>query len=377
MRSAQRVSRFAWVAVCCGVAGAVVSAPADGGSGGRERTATNTPPVKTGRTASYVSPTAPTRVAKEVEAPLVGFVPAPPGGDVATGATCVFDVTGTASMDVLGDVDNVVVKLDVAGCVGATAGAVVSMNGVAWDVTITGGLCPGCAPTSWVGHVGVYFDDNVAPDGVGLFLLPGVVIESPGTLPFSSGGMIKFDVAGIPVIALPDGVLRMEFFEQFDDVDGQQDGNWDSGTLTIQVGVCGNGVTETGEACDGNDDAACPGACQGDCTCIVPPGACGDNVVDPGEACDGTDDAACPGQCLPNCTCPTPVCGNNITQPGEDCDGADDALCPGECQADCTCPPPVGIPTVSAWGMIVMAILLLGAGGVLAVRRRGSAAAGT
>ncbi|MFQ5413378.1 MAG: IPTL-CTERM sorting domain-containing protein [Phycisphaerae bacterium] len=138
--------------------------------------------------------------------------------------------------------------------------------------------------------------------------------------------------------------------------------------------VCGNNITEPGEQCDGTDDAACPGLCLPNCTCPAP--VCGNNVTEAGEQCDGTDDAACPGQCLPNCTCPQPVCGNNITEPGEDCDGTDDAACPGQCQPDCTCPPDGAIPTVSEWGMIVMAILLLGAGGVLAVRRRGSAAAG-
>lgn len=71
---------------------------------------------------------------------------------------------------------------------------------------------------------------------------------------------------------------------------------------------------------------------------------CGDNVADPGEACDGTDDAACPGLCQADCTCPAPVCGNNVVEVGEVCDGTSDAACPGLCQADCSCgvaPPPV------------------------------------
>lgn len=34
--------------------------------------------------------------------------------------------------------------------------------------------------------------------------------------------------------------------------------------------VCGNGIRESGEACDGDDDAACPGGCGTDCTCTNP-----------------------------------------------------------------------------------------------------------
>jgi hypothetical protein len=34
--------------------------------------------------------------------------------------------------------------------------------------------------------------------------------------------------------------------------------------------ACGNGVVEGAEACDGGDDAACPGACFADCQCGVP-----------------------------------------------------------------------------------------------------------
>ena len=52
------------------------------------------------------------------------------------------------------------------------------------------------------------------------------------------------------------------------------DGDGDS-TAVVDMGVfetpaapvCGNNVTETGETCDGTDDAACPGQCQIDCTC--------------------------------------------------------------------------------------------------------------
>jgi hypothetical protein len=97
---------------------------------------------------------------------------------------------------------------------------------------------------------------------------------------------------------------------------------------------CGNGALDGGEQCDGSNDAACPGACQANCTCP----SCGDNAVNgPSEECDGSDDDACPGACQANCTCTTGTCGNGMAEFGEECDGADAAACPGACQTNCTC----------------------------------------
>lgn len=125
--------------------------------------------------------------------------------------------------------------------------------------------------------------------------------------------------------------------------------------------ICGdNIVNQAGEDCDGTDDSACPGECGPKCTCPPPP-VCGDNVVNQAsEQCDGKDSAACPGACLSNCTCPPdPTCGDGIVnQKNEECDGSDDAACPGECGSDCTCPGEA-VPTVSQWGLIAMALMLL------------------
>jgi hypothetical protein len=132
-------------------------------------------------------------------------------------------------------------------------------------------------------------------------------------------------------------------------------------------------INQAGEECDGTNDTACPGRClpPGDPNeCECPEIICGDNIVNqPSEVCDGTDDAACPGQCLLDCTCPVVICGDDVVnQPGEMCDGADDAACPGECLPDCTC---LGvIPTVSAWGTVIMTLLLLAAGKIYFGRRR-------
>lgn len=68
--------------------------------------------------------------------------------------------------------------------------------------------------------------------------------------------------------------------------------------------VCGNGIVEAGEACDGTAAPSCPAECQADCTC--PPPLCGNGVREGSEACDGADAAACPAGCLSDCTCASP-----------------------------------------------------------------------
>lgn len=102
--------------------------------------------------------------------------------------------------------------------------------------------------------------------------------------------------------------------------------------------VCGNGVREGDEACDGAADAACPGLCTASCACAPP--TCGDQRVNQAsEQCDGSDDAACPGQCQPGCVC-LGVCGDGIVnQPSEQCDGG--ASCGDPALVGCR---PVGDP---------------------------------
>lgn len=104
--------------------------------------------------------------------------------------------------------------------------------------------------------------------------------------------------------------------------------------------LCGNDVRESGESCDGSDAAACPGLCQGDCSC--PPPVCGNGTIEAGEQCEGSDPGQCPtAVCDPDCTCEDPSCGNDVIEAGEECDGADPGACPtGVCDPDCTCAGP-------------------------------------
>jgi len=118
--------------------------------------------------------------------------------------------------------------------------------------------------------------------------------------------------------------------------------------------VCGNGVLEAGETCDGSDlageDCLSFGwflgslACGSDCAfdvsgCVGGGPQCGNWVVEWGEECDTNDlgGGVCenigmsPGTlaCKPDCTydrsgCGAPAsCGNGILDGVEECDGAD------------------------------------------------------
>lgn len=56
------------------------------------------------------------------------------------------------------------------------------------------------------------------------------------------------------------------------------------GTL---IPSCGDDVRAGSEACDGADLGGCPQACGSDCTCASPPPVCGNGVIEQGEECDG------------------------------------------------------------------------------------------
>lgn len=121
---------------------------------------------------------------------------------------------------------------------------------------------------------------------------------------------------------------------------------------------CGNSLIEGTEQCDGTElgGATCsslPGgfaggtlACTDGCTfdttgCTMEPPVCGDGLVDPGEDCDGDElgGATCQSVgeftggilgCTQQCTFDTsgclhqpPACGNGVLDQGEDCDGED------------------------------------------------------
>ena len=152
------------------------------------------------------------------------------GAGAQEGIVVNYDISGAQSWDSLSALSNEVHAIDVATLIGLPAGTAVTMNGIGWDVTIetVGG--------SWLSEAQMYFDDNIAPDLTGLFLTAGAGDGFPGLATYASGGIIDLSDNGIANIALPDGVLRLEFFEGFDDAAGVVDANY-LATSTLQLDI--------------------------------------------------------------------------------------------------------------------------------------------
>jgi len=72
------------------------------------------------------------------------------------------------------------------------------------------------------------------------FLQPGNMANFPGTQTFASGGIVPLINEDFPGLILPDGMLRIEFFETFDDETFGEPGGpaiadaFLSGSLTLQ-----------------------------------------------------------------------------------------------------------------------------------------------
>ncbi len=139
------------------------------------------------------------------------------------------DISGTESWDGYGDPSNTVILVDTAALLGLPSGTPTEFHGIGWDVTIQ------TVGASWLSEAKIYFDDNIAPDGSGLFLTPGVSDSFAGTGTYTSGGIIDLLDNGIPDVILPDGILRMEFYEGFDDYADAVDAVWLQGVLQLDI----------------------------------------------------------------------------------------------------------------------------------------------
>ncbi|MBL0922335.1 MAG: hypothetical protein IBJ10_09440 [Phycisphaerales bacterium] len=136
------------------------------------------------------------------------------------------NVANLTSVDGLSSPNNTVMLYDIGAFIG-NAGGTVTMTSIGWDVT---GEALGA---SWQSEMRFYFDDNVAPDLTGLFLRP-LSANAPGVGSNASGGQIDLTDNAIPNIVLPNGILRLELFESFDDGPGV-DGIWRSGFLYVGI----------------------------------------------------------------------------------------------------------------------------------------------
>ncbi|WP_313168157.1 PEP-CTERM sorting domain-containing protein [Massilia oculi] len=131
-------------------------------------------------------------------------------------APITFDVTGIQSHGLYGDADNTVVLLDV--------GANSVITSIAYDFTLT------ADSPSWLADMVVAFENSKQTEGV--FFTPGIAEWFPGTLSYS--GFADLVELGLAFEVGVDGILRLEFFEDYDDLLGV-DGQWDFGTITFNV----------------------------------------------------------------------------------------------------------------------------------------------
>lgn len=148
----------------------------------------------------------------------VGTTDLPQASTARQGQTVQVPVAGIESRDAFGAPGNIVVNVNV--------GPNALITGIGWNVTVEAlgeswlsEMRVGCTPTG--GTTGVFF--GVVPT------------QAPGVGSGTSNGIIKLNTTAVPEFQVgADGLLRMEFFESFDDAAGVVDGIWRSGFITVQ-----------------------------------------------------------------------------------------------------------------------------------------------
>jgi PEP-CTERM motif len=156
--------------------------------------------------------------AKGVESYLRGSVG---GAPVVAGSLSdtVINVAGITSIGEEGAPGNSVLTFNV--------GAGASVIGIGWDVNVS------AFDPSWLSELTVGFGSSSVSE---LVLAVGAGDDGPGlNAAYTSEGVVDLVGLGFNFNVGADGVLRVEFFEGFDDASVSPDGIWNSGALTIQV----------------------------------------------------------------------------------------------------------------------------------------------
>lgn len=141
------------------------------------------------------------------------FSPAQPQG---LSVDCLdFEGRDIDSWDGLDDADNIVIDLNI--------GAGNTLTGVGWDIGIA------TIGASWLSEATIQHSDSTgSADPNAINLNVGAGLDNSGDQDFSSGGAIlDFSDNGLPdITAGPDGILRLQFFETFDDNADAIDANY-------------------------------------------------------------------------------------------------------------------------------------------------------
>jgi len=130
------------------------------------------------------------------------------------GAQACVDMTGINSWDSLDDADNVFIDVDISSSL--------KVVGVAWDVGIAS------IGDSWLADASVLVSNSSgSADANAVILSPGFQVEAPGNQEFSSGGVVMFADEELPEVEPNgDGIVRLQFFEGFDDLPDAIDSEW-------------------------------------------------------------------------------------------------------------------------------------------------------
>ncbi len=132
----------------------------------------------------------------------------------SSGPAACIHINNIDSLDGLDDPDNVVLDFFI--------GAGNELTGLSWDINIA------TAGVSWLSDATIQFSSSDGSADPNAFnLAPGFGQNMPGAMDFSSNGIVPF--ASIPmnnVVVNADGILRLQFFESFDDVSDVPDAIW-------------------------------------------------------------------------------------------------------------------------------------------------------
>ena len=135
----------------------------------------------------------------------------------AFAAPLVFNVSGVQSVGALGSTGNTVVNLNV--------GANAHITSIGYDINLT------AFDPSYLSEISLFFSNSSGSEGI--YFAPGFADAAPGTASYAE----FFDLVGLgfDFVVGADGILRLEFYEDFNDASVAVDGIWNFGTLTFGV----------------------------------------------------------------------------------------------------------------------------------------------
>jgi MYXO-CTERM domain-containing protein len=149
----------------------------------------------------------------------------------ASAQTAVLNIPAdTPTWDGPGSTNNVVLTFDVASLMGFAPGTPVTLQSLSWDVNIE------TLGESWLREARMLFRTSAnaqlfsfAPTGTG----PAAQVPSVGIENFVGGPIALTGALPPASLFLPDGIVKVEFFETFDDAANEIDAFYRSGSVTF------------------------------------------------------------------------------------------------------------------------------------------------